>query len=88
MQQITLAQLECAIGYWRRRNSRRLLDGAGASEERCLAALYGRMLRQRMSTISVDGLTSLEIAALRCLYDVVESMSRDLRSLPTAAPDS
>jgi hypothetical protein len=73
MPSFTLAQLERAIQYWRRHhNHARLYDNSsdGARQEQLLAALYGRMLEQRLGAIGVDQINSAEFAALGCLFGV------------------
>jgi hypothetical protein len=64
--QITLAQIERALGYWRHEALRDPGAGAVPSEMllKALEELYRCLLADRRRAIAVDGLSHLEMVAL------------------------
>ena len=77
MQGFTIAQVERAIGYWRKHYAQARLNPADALEEQLLTALYRRMLGQRMGSVGRDQLGPAEIIALRCRDDLTRVSPED-----------
>ncbi|MEZ0605691.1 DUF3717 domain-containing protein [Paraburkholderia sp. IW21] len=78
MQIFTVAQVERAIGYWRKHYAQARFNPADALEEQLLTALYRRMLAHRMGCIGADQLSPTELIAFRCLNDIIWASREDL----------